>query len=105
MFKYVLVIRFAALLFCSRAQATGAGFWLVPNGGDLDLTQTFPADTQLDISWTGQPALSSFTNFDNSTSKEDLFNLYVTGFLPSSAYGALIASRLHEPNFSSSVNQ
>jgi hypothetical protein len=104
MLKHAPVIRFAILLFCFRVQATGAGFWLVPNGDDSDLTQTFPADTPLDLSWSGQPALSSFTNFDNSTSEQDLFNLFVTGFQPGSKYSELIAGRLHSPKYLSPTN-
>jgi hypothetical protein len=104
MLKHVPVIRFAILLFCFRVQATGAGFWLVPNGDDSDLTQTFPADTPLDLSWSGQPALSSFTDFNNSTSEQDLFDLFVTSFQPESTYSELIASRLHSSKSSSTAN-
>jgi hypothetical protein len=94
MLKHTSVIRFAAWLFCSPVQATGSGFWIVPNGDDNDLTQTFPANTLLDLTWSGQPALSSFTSYDNATTEADLFSLFVTAFQPGNSFSQLITSKL-----------
>jgi hypothetical protein len=94
MFTNISVLRFAICFFCSGAQATGPGFWVVPDGADSDLSQSFPANTPLDLSWTGQPALSSFTNFDNKTTAFGLFDLYVTNFQPGGKFSQLVTSKL-----------
>jgi len=94
MLKYS-VLRFALWLLCSRVQAAGSGFWIVPNGNDNDFTQAFPANTPLDLAWSGQPALSTFTSFDNATTEADLFSLYVTGFQPGGSFSQLITSKVH----------